>query len=146
MCTFAQKIIFPLGVSRNCRIVPRGPGRTLCGSGADQPGEPALEVLRKRDLVILLAVAASTLSAILSHERCSDLLAENGGPFKGSHRWVSSWLYVNLRWTCHSGKLSACAKRELFPHTLARNGKNNSSDVCTKRIILSKNALRDDQA
>ncbi len=69
-----------------------------------------------------LAVAASTVRTVLS-ERCPDLLAENGGPFKVSHGWVSSWLYVNLRWTYHSSKLSVYAKLKIFPHTPARNGK-----------------------
>jgi hypothetical protein len=40
-------------------------------------------------LVISLAVAASTVRAVLS-ERCPDLLAENGGPVKVSQSWVSS--------------------------------------------------------
>ncbi len=54
-----------------------------------------MQSLRKRGLVISLAVAASTVRAVLS-EWCPDLLAENGGPVKVSHGLVSSWLYDGL--------------------------------------------------
>jgi hypothetical protein len=43
-----------------------------------------------------------------------------------------SWLYVNLRWTCLSSKLSVCAELKIFPTPL-REVENNPSDPCAKR-------------
>jgi hypothetical protein len=130
MCTFAQIEVFPRGVARNCKIIVRGPARnclTLRDSfGAVRPcgrsGAGGLAV-PKRGLVISLAVAASTVRAVLS-ERCPALLAENCNPFKVNLSRVSPWLYVNLRWACHSSKLSVCAKLKIFPIPLRdRSGK-----------------------
>jgi hypothetical protein len=129
-------------VQNNC---PPGPCAKLLNPlwfGAVHPGEEVLEALqslRKRGLVISLAVAASTVRAVVS-ERCPDLLAENGGPVKVSHGWVSSWLYVNLRWTCHSSKLSVCAKLKIDPPYPCAKWKINSSDPCAKRKNAYKRA------
>jgi hypothetical protein len=108
MCTFTQKPIIPYYPGRCVKQQNNCPGPYVellnpLWIGTVHLGEAVLEALQsfriRRGLVISLAVAACTVRAILS-ERCPDLLAENRGPVKVSHGWVSSWLYVNIRWTC----------------------------------------------